>query len=76
MKSDKLLVSPGSKLKLSSFDPSATHGYTKVKAAQELQRHQARMSELQEVLYAEKRHALLIVLQAIDAGGNSGEDED
>jgi len=72
MKSDNLLVRPGSKLKLSSHDPGATHGYTKVKAALETERHRARMSELQEVLYAERKHALLIVLQAIDAGGKDG----
>jgi PPK2 family polyphosphate:nucleotide phosphotransferase len=30
------------------------------------------MAELQEVLYAESKHALLIVLQAMDAGGKDG----
>ena len=30
------------------------------------------MFELQEVLYAQRKHALLIVLQAIDAGGKDG----
>jgi PPK2 family polyphosphate:nucleotide phosphotransferase len=72
MNSDKLLAHPGSKVKLSTRDPGATHGYTKEKAARELGKHQARMSDLQEVLYAQKKHALLIVLQAMDAGGKDG----
>jgi len=70
--SRKLIVKPGSKVKLPSHDAGATHGYNKAKALVELQRHQARMFELQEVLYADKKHALLIVLQAIDAGGKDG----
>ena len=65
-------MKPGSKVKLANHDAGATHGYSKAKALVELQRHQARMFELQEVLYAERKHALLIVLQAIDAGGKDG----
>jgi PPK2 family polyphosphate:nucleotide phosphotransferase len=72
MNSDKLLVRPRSKVNLSTRDPGATYGYTKEKAARVLGKHQARMSDLQEVLYAQKRHALLIVLQAMDAGGKDG----
>jgi len=34
--------------------------------------HRARLGELQEMLYAEHKHALLIVLQAMDAGGKDG----
>jgi PPK2 family polyphosphate:nucleotide phosphotransferase len=33
---------------------------------------QKQMSDLQELLYAESQHALLIVLQAMDAGGKDG----
>jgi len=72
MKTDKLLVKPGSKVKLSDWDPDATHGYTKEQAEQELTKHQDRLTDLQELLYAESRHALLIVLQAMDAGGKDG----
>jgi len=68
----KLLVNPGSKVKLSSRDPGATLGYDKAKATEELQQHKARMAELQEILFAERKHALLIVLQAMDAGGKDG----
>lgn len=72
MNTQKLLVKPGSKLKLSAWDPGATHGYDKEKAAEEFLKHKTRMAELQEVLFAEKKHALLIVLQAMDAGGKDG----
>jgi len=72
MNTDKLLVKPGSKVELRDRDPDATHGYSKEQADQELLKHQARLTELQEALYAENRRALLIVLQAMDAGGKDG----
>lgn len=72
MNSDKLLVNPGSKLKLADHDPDDTHGVTKERGARALAKHQAKLDELQELLYAEKKHALLIVLQALDAGGKDG----
>jgi PPK2 family polyphosphate:nucleotide phosphotransferase len=72
MKIDKLLVKPGSKVKLSGHDPDSTYGYTRAQAERELTKHEERLTRLQEVLYAESRHALLIVLQAMDAGGKDG----
>jgi len=64
-----LRVKPGSRVKLVDSHANDTHGYNKEKAGRELQRHQARMAELQELLYACKNQTLLIVLQALDAGG-------
>jgi PPK2 family polyphosphate:nucleotide phosphotransferase len=72
MNSDKLMVKPGSRAKLAGRDPDETFGYTKDKAEQALQKHHAKLADLQELLYAEKKHALLIVLQALDAGGKDG----
>src|SRR5579863_1797794 len=72
MNSDKLMVKPGSRLKLADRDPDDTQGHTKEKAARELARHEAKLADLQELLYAERKHALLIVLQALDAGGKDG----
>src|SRR5712691_6910167 len=72
MDSRALRVKPGSRVKLVDRHASDTHGYNKEKAARELQQHQARMAELQELLYACKKQALLIVLQALDAGGKDG----
>jgi PPK2 family polyphosphate:nucleotide phosphotransferase len=72
MDSRALRVKPGSRVKLVDSHANDTHGYNKVKAERELQQHQARMAELQELLYACKKQALLIVLQALDAGGKDG----
>jgi polyphosphate kinase 2 (PPK2 family) len=72
MDSDKLMVKPGSRAKLAGRNPDDAFGYTKDKAEQALLKHQAKLAELQELLYAEKKYALLIVLQALDAGGKDG----
>jgi len=44
----------------------------KEEARAELEKIQKRLSDLQEVLYAQAKHAILIVLQAIDTGGKDG----
>src|SRR3954449_7817242 len=68
----KLMVKPGSRAKLARRDPDETLGANKGECEQELAKHQAKLAQLQELLYAEKKHALLIVLQAPDAGGKDG----
>jgi PPK2 family polyphosphate:nucleotide phosphotransferase len=68
----KLMAKPGSKVKLVDRHADDSYGYTKEQAEQELQKRQARLTELQELLYAERKHGLLIVLQAMDAGGKDG----
>ena len=69
----KLIVEPGAKIKLSSVD-AGFHGKheTHEAALGELQEQIARLTQLQYLLYAEKRRALLIVLQGIDAAGKDG----
>jgi PPK2 family polyphosphate:nucleotide phosphotransferase len=63
----------GLSVRLADYDPDDTGGYTdKEAAAKQIKQNQKRMRELQEVLYAERKHALLIVLQAMDAGGKDG----
>lgn len=70
---EKLIVEPGSKVKLKDIDPGF-HGAidSKEAAMAELQEVLDKITLLQEKLYAEKRHALLIVLQGIDAAGKDG----
>jgi PPK2 family polyphosphate:nucleotide phosphotransferase len=68
----ELIVPPGSKVKLADIDPGATHGVDKTAAAGKLAKNLNRLSELQYLLYAEARRSLLVVLQAIDAGGKDG----
>jgi PPK2 family polyphosphate:nucleotide phosphotransferase len=67
------LVRPGKKLKLSARDTRAS-GRFKSKTAGEKawRKNLKRLFELQEVLYAEAKHAVLIVFEAMDAGGKDG----
>jgi len=60
----------GTKVHLNKFDTADTLGHKKDNRA--LEHHVKRLAELQQLLYADKRHALLIVLQALDAGGKDG----
>lgn len=67
------LVNPGTKVKLADYDPGYTGDYqAKSETKDELKRNRKRLQELQEVMWAEGKHALLIVLQALDAGGKDG----
>jgi PPK2 family polyphosphate:nucleotide phosphotransferase len=69
---DALRVKPGSKVRLSDVDPNATHGYGKSDASTDLQKGLDRLTALQDRLWAEAKHPLLIVLQGIDASGKDG----
>jgi PPK2 family polyphosphate:nucleotide phosphotransferase len=67
------LIPPGSQVTLSDFDPGYTGAYHhKAETKAELKRNVERLAELQQVLWAEGKHAILIVLQAMDAGGKDG----
>lgn len=67
-----LIPKPGSKVNLKKYDPDYTDGYTKERAHAEQAQLEAELSELQEKLYAQSTQSLLIVLQAMDAGGKDG----
>jgi PPK2 family polyphosphate:nucleotide phosphotransferase len=69
---DRLIVRPGSKVRLAAIDPNATHGHTKARSAVDLQAGLARLTKLQDRLWAEAKHPVLIVLQGIDAAGKDG----
>jgi len=66
----RCIVKPGSKLRLKDRDPDDTFGIKRDDNA--LQKTLDRLRELQQLLYADRRYALLIVLQAVDAGGKDG----
>jgi PPK2 family polyphosphate:nucleotide phosphotransferase len=67
------LVPPGTQVNLADYDPGYTGDFTsKSEAKAERKRNTQRLQELQEVMWAEGKHALLIVLQAMDAGGKDG----
>ena len=68
-----LIAKPGRKVKFSQWDPDDTLGFHKgAKCEAKLADNLAKLDSLQNLLYAEKKHALLIVLQAMDAGGKDG----
>jgi PPK2 family polyphosphate:nucleotide phosphotransferase len=69
----KLIVEPDTKVKLTDIDPDY-HGKheSHESALPEIQKHVQKMEQLQYLMYAEKKHSLLIVLQGLDAGGKDG----
>lgn len=67
-------VDPGTKVKLSKWDPDDTSGFkgNKQDAGLEIAEMVRKLSALQEVLYAEHKHKILVVIQAMDTGGKDG----
>jgi len=58
---------------LSRFNPSFSEDYTSKKDTQEEFLEQIKnLRKLQSMLYAQARHGILIILQAMDAGGKDG----
>ena len=69
---DVLRVKPGDRVDLSMIDPGATHGWTKEAGAQETAAQLIRLADLQDRLWAQAKHPVLIILQGIDAAGKDG----
>jgi PPK2 family polyphosphate:nucleotide phosphotransferase len=66
-------VLPGQAVRLSDWDPDDTgHFGKKSEAEDEIAQLREQFVGLQDVLYAENKHRLLIVLQAMDTGGKDG----
>jgi PPK2 family polyphosphate:nucleotide phosphotransferase len=72
--SERLLTTcrVGSQFKLSNHDPGETFGWEKESAKAQVVKELTVLSDLQTRLYAAKRDAVLVVLQAMDAGGKDG----
>ena len=68
----QLAVKPGSTVHLKDWDPAATFGWTKDTAATRTAEDLVRLASLQERIWAERRHPVLVVLQGIDAAGKDG----
>ena len=68
----KFMIKPGSKVKLRKIEAGYSGPLTKGQAKMELDILHKRMSRLQYKIHAERKQALLIVLQAMDAGGKDG----
>ena len=76
---DKYRVKPNQKIKLAKVDPDDTSEFKSVKGSKdkeavvkELQKLNKKLEQLQEVLFAEHKHKLLVVFQAMDTGGKDG----
>ncbi|MCJ2137583.1 polyphosphate kinase 2 family protein [Methylobacterium sp. J-026] len=65
-------VKPGAPFDLAAVDTGADGGLDKDWAKGALAKERARIVDLQERLYAERRRSLLLVFQAIDTGGKDG----
>ncbi|MDZ4766615.1 MAG: polyphosphate kinase 2 family protein [Chloroflexota bacterium] len=63
---------PLSRIDLKDFDPDDTDGFDKKSARAELEKHALRLDVLQEMLYAGRKHALLVILQGMDTAGKDG----
>jgi PPK2 family polyphosphate:nucleotide phosphotransferase len=73
MKTNKYIVPPRTKIKLSDYPPEDTGPFkNKEEAAQKLETDITKLPELQARLYAQDNYALLIILQGIDAAGKDG----
>jgi PPK2 family polyphosphate:nucleotide phosphotransferase len=70
---ETFFVKPGRHLSLKDIDPSDRGRHeSKESAKDEIEHYRDHLSKMQSVLYAEKKWSLLIVLQAMDAGGKDG----
>ena len=73
MNQHNLIVPPGKKISLRDYDPAATGTFTSEKEAKEKIRQDcATLAELQDMLLAQEKHALLLVFQGMDGAGKDG----
>jgi PPK2 family polyphosphate:nucleotide phosphotransferase len=68
------LVEQGKKIKLADLDPQDTGDFKggKEEGLKAVEKLNEKLQELQELLYAEGKHKVLVVLQAMDTGGKDG----
>jgi PPK2 family polyphosphate:nucleotide phosphotransferase len=67
------LVAPGKKIRLRDFDPAFTSGFKDKQAAGEaLLEDVSGLAAAQDLLWASKEYAIIIVFQALDAAGKDG----
>jgi PPK2 family polyphosphate:nucleotide phosphotransferase len=70
---ERFRVKPGKKFHLADRDSDDTaHINDKEAALETQQKNTGKLSDLHDLLYAEQKHALLIVLQGMDAAGKDG----
>lgn len=67
-----LRIRPGSDPKIDHFDPSDTLGWDKAPGQETLEANRKRLGELHELLWAENKRSILVVLQGMDTSGKDG----
>lgn len=73
MNYDDFRIKEGKRLDLKNHKTGFTGDYTDKQAAKaDLEKNVARLAELQDTLYAQNTHALLLIFQAMDAAGKDG----
>src|SRR5260370_35126604 len=70
MNHDNLIVPPGKKIRLKSYDPKDTGKFkSKAETQPKLESDIVKLAKFQDVLYAQDTYAVLIIFQALDAAG-------
>ena len=73
LKVDRFRVQPGARVHLHEIDSGATPPFkSKDQTPTVLEAQLQRLYELQSLLYADRRYALLLILQGMDASGKDG----
>jgi PPK2 family polyphosphate:nucleotide phosphotransferase len=74
IQTDRYRVKEGEKVSLGRWPAADTSGFsgTEAEALEESRKLALRLERLQEILFAEHKHKVLIVLQAMDTGGKDG----
>ena len=72
LETTRFRVAPGAKVQLDKLDPAATDGMGKQEGKAAAEQLNADLEALQELLYADGRHKLLVILQGVDACGKDG----
>ena len=67
-----IVVDPGDKVRLAKTDTDRTAGLTKSAGIARLDALSEQLGELQELLFAARQDAVLVVLQGIDTSGKDG----
>lgn len=70
----QFLVKPGTSVKLPEWDPNDTGKFKggKKEGLAKLEKLNDKLESMQELLFAEHKHKVLVVLQAMDTGGKDG----
>jgi PPK2 family polyphosphate:nucleotide phosphotransferase len=68
-----LIVPPGTKIRISDYDPASTGNFkTKEAAVKKLAKDVEAIAKYQDILYAQDVYAILMIFQAMDAAGKDG----